>query len=68
MTLSFEKGRFTPVMGPSGSGKSTPMHCLASLDSADSGEVVIGDASLTGMNDKQLTGRPSVVRCTPDGV
>ena len=41
---------------------------MAGLDSADSGEVVIGDASLTGMNDKQLTGRPSVVRCTPDGV
>ncbi len=55
VTLSFEKGRFTAVMGPSGSGKSTLMHCLAGLDSADSGEVVVGDASLTGMNDKQLT-------------
>ena len=55
VTLSFEKGRFTAVMGPSGSGKSTLMHCLAGLDSADSGEVVVGDASLTGMSDKQLT-------------
>ncbi len=55
VTLSFEKGRFTAVMGPSGSGKSTLMHCLAGLDTADSGDVVVGDASLTGMNDKQLT-------------
>ena len=55
VTLSFEKGRYTAVMGPSGSGKSTLMHCLAGLDSADSGEVIVGDASLTGMSDKQLT-------------
>ena len=55
VTLSFERSRFTAVMGPSGSGKSTLMHCLAGLDSADSGEVVVGDASLTGMSDKQLT-------------
>ncbi len=55
VTLSFERGRFTAVMGPSGSGKSTLMHCLAGLDNADSGEVVVGDASLVGMSDKELT-------------
>ena len=55
VTLSFERGRFTAVMGPSGSGKSTLMHCLAGLDTADSGEVVVGGASLVGMRDKELT-------------
>ena len=32
VTVSFEPGRFTAIMGPSGSGKSTLLHCLAGLD------------------------------------
>ena len=55
VTVQFARGRSTAVMGPSGSGKSTLMHCLAGLDSSDSGEVHVGDALLSGMNDKQLT-------------
>lgn len=48
-------GEFTAIMGPSGSGKSTLMHCLAGLDQASSGEIFIGDTSLTGLGDKALT-------------
>src|SRR4051794_1246234 len=48
-------GQFCAVMGPSGSGKSTLMHCLAGLDRIDSGDVVVGDLSLVGLNDKALT-------------
>jgi putative ABC transport system ATP-binding protein len=43
------------VMGPSGSGKSTLMHCLAGLDTIDSGAITIGETALNGMNDKGLT-------------
>ncbi|MCG2622382.1 ABC transporter ATP-binding protein [Arthrobacter sp. I2-34] len=53
--VSFEQGRFTAIMGPSGSGKSTLMHCLAGLDTADSGQVWIGGTDITGLKDKQLT-------------
>jgi putative ABC transport system ATP-binding protein len=42
-------------MGPSGSGKSTLMHCLAGLDTIDSGSITIGGTSLNGMHDKGLT-------------
>ena len=52
---SFEKGKFTAIMGPSGSGKSTLMHCIAGLDSLTSGSVFIGDTNLSSLNDKQLT-------------
>ena len=55
VSVDFHLGEFTAVMGPSGSGKSTLMHCLAALDPASAGEVLIGDSTLTGMSDKQLT-------------
>jgi putative ABC transport system ATP-binding protein len=55
VTVSFEPGRFTAIMGPSGSGKSTLLHCLAGLDSLTEGAVFIGDTYLAQLNDKQLT-------------
>jgi putative ABC transport system ATP-binding protein len=42
-------------MGPSGSGKSTLLHCLAGLDQLTSGQVLIDDVDLGGLNDKAMT-------------
>lgn len=53
--VAFARSRFTAIMGPSGSGKSTLMHCLAGLDNATSGEIIIGGQNLTQLNDDQLT-------------
>jgi putative ABC transport system ATP-binding protein len=55
--ISFEvpRGQMTAVMGPSGSGKSTLMHCLAGLDSVDSGSIEIGGTQVVGLGDKQIT-------------
>ncbi len=55
VTISFESGRFTAIMGPSGSGKSTLMHCLAGLDDLTSGSVSIGNDDLSRLSDRQLT-------------
>ncbi|PRB76593.1 ABC transporter [Arthrobacter sp. MYb214] len=55
VNVSFERSRFTAIMGPSGSGKSTLMHCLAGLDTADSGEIIIGGKNLLELSDDQLT-------------
>src|SRR5688572_3873332 len=55
VTVGFERGRFTAIMGPSGSGKSTLMHCLAGLDTATSGRITISDVELTGLGDRALT-------------
>ena len=55
VSVSLEGGRFTAVMGPSGSGKSTLMHCMAGLDSVDSGGVFVGDVEVNRLDDKRLT-------------
>jgi putative ABC transport system ATP-binding protein len=55
VTVEFEAGRYTAIMGPSGSGKSTLMHCIAGLDTLTSGSVFIGDTDLSALNDKALT-------------
>ena len=53
--ITFEKGKFTAIMGPSGSGKSTLMHCMAALDNLTEGQAFIGDTDLSTLNDKELT-------------
>jgi putative ABC transport system ATP-binding protein len=55
VTVDFDRGRFTVIMGPSGSGKSTLMHCVAGLDDLTSGRVYVGDTDLTTLDDKRLT-------------
>ena len=55
ITVAFDKGRFSAIMGPSGSGKSTLLHCLAGLDRRTSGTVHIGEVELGSLNDRQLT-------------
>jgi putative ABC transport system ATP-binding protein len=55
VSVEFERGRFTAIMGPSGSGKSTLMHCLAGLDSVSEGRVFLGDIDLTTLDEKALT-------------
>ncbi len=55
VSIQFESGQFTAIMGPSGSGKSTLMHLLAGLDSATSGQVLLGRTDLTALGDNELT-------------
>jgi putative ABC transport system ATP-binding protein len=55
INVAFQAGKFTAIMGPSGSGKSTLMHCLAGLDTVDSGAIHIGQTEITELGDKDLT-------------
>jgi putative ABC transport system ATP-binding protein len=55
VSVDFDRGHYTAIMGPSGSGKSTLLHCMAGLDMPTSGQVFIGDVDLTALSEKQLT-------------
>jgi putative ABC transport system ATP-binding protein len=55
VSVSFEQGRFSAIMGPSGSGKSTLLHVLAGLDRPTSGSVVLDGVELAGLDDGELT-------------
>ncbi|WP_460073412.1 ABC transporter ATP-binding protein [Streptomyces sp. YKOK-I1] len=55
VTVGFARARFTAITGPSGSGKSTLMHCLAGLDTATSGRVVLDGTALTGLSERART-------------
>jgi putative ABC transport system ATP-binding protein len=55
VTVEFDRGGFTAVMGPSGSGKSTLMHCLAGLDVPTSGRTFVADEEIGLLDDAGLT-------------
>ncbi|HZP91222.1 MAG TPA: ABC transporter ATP-binding protein [Actinomycetota bacterium] len=55
ITVAFERGRFTAIMGPSGSGKSTLLHVMAGLDTPTEGKVFVGDVDLTTLSERKLT-------------
>lgn len=53
--LKLGRGELTAIMGPSGSGKSTLMHCIAGLEGATSGQVLIDGKEVTAMKESELT-------------
>ena len=55
VTVTFDRGRFTAVMGPSGSGKSTLMQCMAGLDRPTSGQTFVGGMDIGTLDDAGLT-------------
>ena len=55
VSVTFEHGRFTAVMGASGSGKSTLMQCMAGLDRPTSGQSFVGGLDIGDLDDAGLT-------------
>ncbi|MBQ6590366.1 MAG: ABC transporter ATP-binding protein [Lachnospiraceae bacterium] len=55
ISLGVDRGEFCVLLGPSGSGKSTLLNIIGGIDTADSGEILIGKDRMSAMKEKQLT-------------
>jgi putative ABC transport system ATP-binding protein len=51
VSLQLQAGEFVALLGESGVGKSTLLNCIAGLDSADSGRVVVAGTDLATLGD-----------------
>src|ERR1700758_5526067 len=56
VNLDVARGERVALTGESGSGKSTLLHLIAGLDSADGGEIRIGDECMTKLSDAARAG------------
>ncbi len=55
VNIRVEQGDFCVLLGPSGSGKSTLLNIIGGIDTADGGQITIGNITLGKMNPKKLT-------------
>ncbi|MET9861312.1 ABC transporter ATP-binding protein [Streptomyces smyrnaeus] len=55
VSLRFERGTMTAVMGPSGSGKSTLLHCAAGMERPTRGSVLVDGVALGDLSEDALT-------------
>ncbi len=52
--LNIDKGEVVSIVGPSGAGKTTLLQIMGTLDSADSGSIIIDGTDVTSLNQKEL--------------
>ena len=55
VSFGIEEGEFVVILGQSGAGKSTVLNMLGEMDVPTSGCVIVDNADISGMNDKQLS-------------
>ncbi|MCL2339750.1 MAG: ABC transporter ATP-binding protein [Actinomycetia bacterium] len=53
--FNVEQGELAVVVGPSGAGKSTVLNILGGMDTADSGQVLVGERDIANYNRRQLS-------------
>lgn len=54
VSFSLNAGEFVVILGPSGSGKSTLLNIIGGMDTATSGEVIVGGKDITKSREREL--------------
>ncbi|MCM1313363.1 MAG: ABC transporter ATP-binding protein [Bacteroides sp.] len=52
--LDIDKGEIVSIVGPSGAGKTTLLQIMGTLDSADSGSVIVDNTDVTRLGQKEM--------------
>ena len=55
INIELETGTITTIIGESGSGKSTLLNVLSSLDTFDSGKLLIENEEISSLNEKKMS-------------
>jgi lipoprotein-releasing system ATP-binding protein len=55
VSLEVNAGEVVAIVGASGAGKTTLLQIIGTLSACDSGEVIIDEHKISGMNDKELS-------------
>ncbi|MFT5194362.1 MAG: putative ABC transport system ATP-binding protein [Cellvibrionaceae bacterium] len=55
VSVGFEEGKFTALLGPSGSGKSTLLNLACGIEEPDGGDVYIREVAITRLSDHDRT-------------
>ena len=55
INIELETGTITTIIGESGSGKSTLLNVLSSLDTFDSGKLLIENEDIRSLNEKKIS-------------
>ena len=53
VSLQFDEGSYTAVMGPSGSGKSTLLNLVGALDTPTAGDVVVAGENVASLSERE---------------
>lgn len=56
VSLELTAGERVALMGPSGSGKTTLLHCVAGLEKADAGDLLLAGENLSKLSDEEAAG------------
>lgn len=62
VSLDFEAGRITALIGPSGGGKSTLLRSINGLNTIDDGEIRVGDHRMTAVEARSRAAHQAVCR------
>ncbi|MGB1285144.1 MAG: ABC transporter ATP-binding protein [Aggregatilineales bacterium] len=55
INVEIHRGEFFVLLGKSGSGKSTLLNLISAIDTAESGQVFVGDTEITALSEREQT-------------